>query len=222
MTDLQQQNDMRKTRQTILRWMADLFATAPTRKQLKVLLTILNPLANAMAEEIPQLRAGCELLEKALIPLQTLPEPEADLNLNREYTRLFCLSRHVVGTTASVILTPQRLNKREPWFEVRRFYREHGWEPRAKPPVLEDSLSMELTFFALLIDSEEESLLELPEPSKVPLQFLTDHLLSWVPEFVRQLKEAAPASSPFVAAALLLEGYLEVERTLLTLSPEAA
>lgn len=197
-------------RRQILTLLSQLFAAAPEVNDLRQLLDLLQPLNSALNGNIVGLNQGIARLHESLQHLEENESKESELELQRDYSRLFCVGLNTVATTASAILSPQRLHKREPWVQVRAFYQRHGWQAVEQSSVLDDSLSAELAFYTLLIDPAGDTEASLQSQR----DFLEQHILTWVPEFCTELKRSAENSSVFQALACLLEGYLEVERAL--------
>lgn len=192
-------------RVSILNQLAMVFHEAPSIVQLQQLAATIFPLADSLKEQVPVLHEGYQQLYATLRQYSPDEADQNSLELQRDYTRLFCVGLETIGTTASVILSPQRLQKREPWQKVRQFYLQHGWQPKTKASVLEDSVSMELSFYALLVEDGDEA----------QNDFLQDHLSTWLYAFCSQLQNAAGVNSVYYGIANLLHGYLKVETLLL-------
>jgi TorA maturation chaperone TorD len=84
------------------------------------------------------------------------------------------------------------LIKEEPGAErVTDFYNSYGWEKRSRYNVPDDNLGIELLFLTLLLDKyialDDEVCLK--EMRKEIRRFLTNHILSWLPEWNERMQE---------------------------------
>lgn len=193
---------------------SDLFLAEPDHLHLLALEQLLKQYFEAVIPVPAQFDKGVRDLAvwKEMIASKT--EDELQLAIQRDFTRLFCLGKGSLGTTASVILSPGRLQKREPWEKVRRFYRENGWILPESTSAHEDSVAMEMAFYSLLIEQESDC----EEGGKVaPTQvnFLNNHLLPWLPIFCKELYQLTDESSMYKSIASFLAVYINAEKELL-------
>ena len=112
--------------------------------------------------------------------------------LAADFTELYLTYARRVSASESVWLTEEHLERQEPMFAVRKWYRHYGLEVpdwRNRP---DDHLVHQLQFVAHLLGTGE------PSAVADAGRFLDDHLLAWVDDFAAGL--AARADTPFYAA----------------------
>ncbi len=113
--------------------------------------------------------------------LEQWPEREnADQDIKTEYARLFIMPGGV-RPYESVYLGNEPLLMREPWLQVKAFYRRNGLvleKPAGHP---EDHASVELAFMAHMSETggnlQEQKL------------FFNEHIYRWLPQMLSDLKE---------------------------------
>jgi len=93
--------------------------------------------------------------------------------------------------------------------EVRNFYRSQGFIPAEYPHVADDHLAIELDFMAQLalrmLEAAQANDEEVYKNSLVASrEFLDEHLLKWVPQYVVDLQEEQAVFYPLVVRALQL------------------
>lgn len=195
---------------------SDIFQQAPNPLQLETLLYNISLYNNSTARKSTALNHGITEFAEWCTLVEQLETQELQQQIERDFTRIFCLGRGSVGTTASVILSPQRLHKREPWSKVRRFYMENGWNLPKTMTLFEDSIPVEMAFYAIQIDSLEQADTEhVSRLLDVQRIFIKQHLLTWLPNFCEQLRFTATTNSVFFSLANLLRGYLQAEQRFL-------
>ena len=112
----------------------------------------------------------------------------------------------------SVWLDDENLERQEPMFQVRHYYRRHGlaaanWRKRP-----DDHLVLQLRFLAYLFDPQRSC--GSGESLKEAAKFMDEHLLRWLMDFCKRV--AARCATPFYAGlALITTAYCEELRGLL-------
>jgi|DewCreStandDraft_4_1066084.scaffolds.fasta_scaffold00262_121 TorA maturation chaperone TorD len=154
-------------------------------------------------------RSGCALLERTLADLPR-PITRAVLDeLAAEYAAIYLVHAYRAAPSESPWLDKDKIERQEPMFEVRGWYRHYGLEVpdwRHRP---DDHLVHELRFLAHLLELHDH-----PAALNDAARFMDAHPLLWVPNFGRRV--ARRCASPFFAGiALLTVGYLEELRALL-------
>lgn len=137
--------------------------------------------------------------------------------LSDEYTSLFIGPKKLPAPPwESVYRSEERLLFQESTLEIRRCYLKYGFIPAEHPRVADDHLALELDFMANLSSIaekafEEEDLSWFRETLEAQKEFLTNHLLFWVPKFAEKIQES-PTSSLYPSMAILLKGFLEIHQ----------
>jgi TorA maturation chaperone TorD len=77
--------------------------------------------------------------------------------------------------------------------EVREFYNSYGWESKFKGKIPDDHLGVELLFLTLLIDKylEFDDAICNSEMRIEIRRFINEHLLSWIPDWNRNIQKHA-------------------------------
>jgi len=146
---------------------------------------------------------GAKLMNLALASLTKPITPEQLDNLAAEYAAIYLTHAYRASPYESVWRDEDSLERQAPMFEVREWYRRHGvqapdWRKRS-----EDHIALELDFLAQLIRAAND-----PAKAREAADFLREHPLLWVPDFVRRV--VTRCREPFYAgAALLTLAYLE-------------
>lgn len=194
---------------------SDIFFNYPKSVQFESLLYLLDRYYEHELDANGLYARGLVEFEEWQAGVGNLTEAEQQLMMEKNYTGLFCLGRGVV-TTASAVLSSQRVHKREPWRKVRRFYYEHGLRLVEGSPLYEDSIVTEMAFYSLLIDQLDDFAGEKRrEAFNAQQRFLQKHLLIWLPQFCEELHEVAGTGSVYSSIASLLSGYIQAEPRLL-------
>jgi TorA maturation chaperone TorD len=160
----------------------------------------------------PLLAEGWEGMQRFLA--QTPPEDLAE-TVADEYTRLF-IGPHdsKVNPYESFYLTGRLLDR--PLADLRTFLKAIGIEKQDGYTEPEDFLAFELEVIRWLIGKEMTE--AEPEEEKrwlrLQVDFLKEHLLVWASTCAEDI-EKAQAANFYGGAAMILRGFLEVERTLL-------
>lgn len=168
-------------------------------------LTKLNGLQADFVSNLSNLKdsAGKQGASGALASLQT------------EFTRLFIgPGKAPAYPYESLYRSPQRLLMTEVTNEVRNFYLEHGLLMQKLYTVPEDHLGVELEFLYYLNLKMLEQPENIPVLRQVQLQFLQEHLLSWIDDFTQDVL-ANTEELFFTNLALLLRNFLHWDAGLL-------
>lgn len=215
---------LHRTRSQLASLFSDMFSNPPEAVQLESLVYLLGSYFEHEHDDNDCYFKGLDEYEEWRAGAEQLSGEEQQLIMQKNYTRLFCVGRGV-GTTASAVLSPQRVHKWEPWSKVRRFYYEHGLRLAEDSTLYEDSIVTELAFYSLLIDQLVNlSDSETRNQFKVQQRFLRKHLLIWLPRFCEELHNAAGRESAYSSIASFLNGYMLMEPRLLEqfLQPETS
>ncbi|MGH7773140.1 MAG: TorD/DmsD family molecular chaperone [Candidatus Binatia bacterium] len=160
----------------------------------------------------PLLAEGWQEIKRFLAetPSEYLAETVAD-----EYTQLF-IGPHAphVHPYESFYLTGRLLDR--PLADVRTFLKAVGIEKQEGYAEPEDFIALELEVMRWSIGKQITAAHPEEETRWLRLQsdFLKEHLLVWVPTCAEHIEKAQGANF-YRAAAMVLRGFLEVERTLL-------
>ena len=140
--------------------------------------------------------------------------------LRKEYTRLFVGSPvPEVPPWESVYTGVEGLLFQEATLEVRASCRRFGLLPEKYPHVADDSLSLELAFMAKLAEramedfrnGDEVGLGRLLESSE---EFLSKHLLKWIPKFLERLAKA-PTRELYPQLCVIMHEFMQRDRACL-------
>ena len=141
-------------------------------------------------------------LDKALAQLPTTVDEAALDLLASEFADIYLCHSYRIAPTGSVWLTEESLERREPMFEVREFYRKYSIQVpnwRMRP---DDHIVHELQFLAHLCELASD------EAIKDAACFLDLHMLNWIPDFAHAIEERA-RQAVHVASAKLTAAVLE-------------
>ncbi len=115
-----------------------------------------------------------------------------------EYTKLFIGPYRLPSPPwESVYTSPQRLMMQEAAGQVLAIYREAGLVVSTSE-VLPDHIGVELNFLAVLLQKTHLETEQKDHYLDITGRFITEHLLRWVPEFTRDMENAA--GTPFYKA----------------------
>ena len=123
-------------------------------------------------------------------------DPDFIQELKAEYTRLFIGPDKLVAPPwESVYCGEDAMLFQEVTLKVRETYRRFGLQPEGYPHVADDSLALELAFMAKLSERAMEDLhngdeLGLGRLLESSEDFLTQHLLVWIPKFLERMQKA--------------------------------
>jgi len=141
-------------------------------------------------------------------------------SLRSEYTRLYLGPMELKAPPwESMYVSKKRQLFEESTLKVRNFYRTQGFLPAEYPRVADDHITLECAFMAELGNrakiacsvGDTETIKTALEASK---QFLEDHLLAWLPDYVVDLIKIEEADFYPVMTKLAIE-YMRVDRLLL-------
>ncbi|MCJ7568232.1 MAG: molecular chaperone TorD family protein [Anaerolineales bacterium] len=169
--------------------------------------------------EIPILDGAYRTLEGALKEngeLKTLLE-----NLAADYA-ILCLGasrRDGADPYESVHLSKDNIMMQDEWEQMLYLYYELGLQRSENTSELEDHLAMELECIAILCERAVEATNsgDIPGVSwsiSQQVGLLDDHLLKWVPSFVRKVLDLA-STEFYKAVAVITREYLTMDRELL-------
>lgn len=166
------------------------------------------------------LNEGYRLLEIYL--RQPGRDPLTDLAV--DYARVFLgagiyESNKAAYPYESVYTSPKRLIMQEARDQVVAVYRARGLDKAETLDFPEDHLALELEFMAYLCHETQKALNAQDRSAvsgciKEQKDFLTHHLLNWVPEFCADVEKFA-GTEFYKAVAKITRGYLQLERTML-------
>lgn len=144
----------------------------------------------ALADNGPDLLSG---LKAALDNIDTESEQELE-DILWEYTRLFIGPYKLpCPPWESVYTSPKRLMMQSAHDEVTGAYRKEGVTVNTAE-VMGDHIGVELNFLALLLRRMEEERERREHYAAAAKAFAEEHLRSWVPDFSRDLEQAATYS----------------------------
>jgi TorA maturation chaperone TorD len=191
--------------------LVSLFWKEPAREVLLSLADGIKERIDAARNLHTHLAQGWEEIDRFLTktPSEEVAEAVAD-----EFTRLFIGPHGVeINPYESFYLTGRLLDR--PLADLRTFLKAIGIEKIEGYAEPEDFLAFELEVMRWLTGMQKTA--SQPEEEKRWLQleadFLREHLLVWVPTCAQEIERAQGANF-YRGAALLLGGYLEVERSL--------
>lgn len=148
-------------------------------------------------------------------------DPLTDLAV--DYARIF-LGAGIVGNEAaypyeSVYTSPKRLIMQDARDQVLAAYRAKGLDKAETLEIPEDHIALEFEFIAHLCHETQQVVAVQDWPAvliclKGQLEFLTRHLLNWVPAFCGDIEKYA-GTEFYKAVAKMTNGYVRLERTIL-------
>ena len=156
----------------------------------------------------PRMAEGYEMLR------DFLARHDADIldELAADFAKVFLASGEYQGKGAfpyeSVYTSRQGLVRQQAWEQVRGIYDAAGLTLTGAPSeIMEDHIATELEYMALLAEQGTAA------PTQ-HLNYLTQHLLNWVPRLCADMKKYARTDF-YKAVALLTEGFLAMDAELL-------
>jgi len=148
-------------------------------------------------------------------------DPLTDLAV--DYARVF-LGAGIAGDDAaypyeSVYTSPKRLIMQDARDQVLEIYRAKDLNKEEMLDFPEDHIALELEFMAYLCHETQDAIVAEDWPKissclKEQMDFLTQHLLNWVPAFCDDAEKFA-GTDFYKAIAKVTNGYLRLERTIL-------
>lgn len=196
---------------------------------LQSLFQVSNSLQDSLKDvEESSLSQGRELLESFCKEIRGVDEEVVLGDLARHYAFLFLgVGSENVALCESAYRNDRGLLFQNAYFDILEKYKEVGLGKQEDFSEPEDHLSLELAYMAHLshwsfssIETGKEE--EVEKYYQYQRNFLKDHLLPWIPRFVRGVSEVSP-STFYKALAYLLEGYIKIDFEFLdSLLPEVA
>jgi len=94
--------------------------------------------------------------------------------------------------------------------EIRNIYRKHSWESKFKNKIPDDHLGIELLFLTHLIEKyiNSQAILERQSLTNEIVEFIQEHMLSWVPRWKDDVVNNA-STLAYRGIALLVSASLE-------------
>jgi TorA maturation chaperone TorD len=166
-----------------------------------------------------ELKDGTELLLDSVGKLRGLKSEErkkALTDLAAEYAGLFLgLWSKPVYLVESVYLGKEHLLYEEPYHEIVEAYRSLGFAKDEGSPEPEDHLAVEFEFMATLCrwtskTLEQNDIGNALTYINLQKEFLSDHIMRWVPEVCEKLVEATN-SGYFLGLAHLTDGFINLD-----------
>jgi TorA maturation chaperone TorD len=129
-------------------------------------------------------------LKEALCMIDMSSDEELD-DLLCEYTRLFIGPYRLPSPPwESVYTSPKKLLMQEAYDDVRQLYNEIGLT-MSNPDIIADHIGAELNFVGLLLQKATDDPTRENYYSGIKVRFLDEHIMRWVPQFARDMEEAA-------------------------------
>ncbi len=125
-----------------------------------------------------------------------------DHKLRTEYARLLIMPAGV-KPYESVYRSNEAILMREPWLEVKDFYRRSGLVLEKPAPHPEDHVSVELAFMAYLLENNVDV-----TEQKI---FFENHIVQWLPQLFKDLLEHGDAGF-FAEMAACSLNFMELEK----------
>lgn len=141
-------------------------------------------------------------MEKALAMLSGQTDQKLIDDLASEYANIYLCHNYRIAPTGSVWLTEEKLERQEPMFAVRDWYKKYGvsvpdWRVRS-----DDHIAHELQFLGYLCElGTSASLAD-------AAAFMDECMLVWIPDFATAVDERAHEPI-YKASAQLTAAYLE-------------
>lgn len=143
------------------------------------------------------------LSEDASVFLHELKETVTEINTSSndeleellwDYTRLFIGPYKLPSPPwESVYTSPKRLMMQDAAEQVLQLYREAGLSLET-PDIMPDHIGAELNFLAVLLQKTHLETEQKDHYLETTGRFLSEHLLKWVPEFTKDMENAAETS----------------------------
>lgn len=184
-------------------------------------LTSIEPIIRHLSEsyEDKELREGNRLLNEFIEHTNGLKGAERKAlltDLAVEYANLFLgVGVNPVHLVESVYLGKDHLLFEEPYHQVLEAYRSLGFEKEKGFTEPDDHVAIEFEFMANLCRWTTKTLEKRDVSNAIAYlnlqrEFLTDHVMKWVPDLCAKLKGAA-TSSLYRAAAHLTNGFITLD-----------
>lgn len=162
----------------------------------------------SVAVDSKEATQACEHFDAAMQQLADVSSQEVLDALAVEFANIYLCHNYRIAPTGSVWLTEEKLERQEPMFVVRNWYKKYGikvpdWRIRS-----DDHIAHELQFLAVLCE------IDTAESAVDAAHFLDQCVLAWVPDFAQAVVERANEAF-YKAGANLTTAYLEEMRDLL-------
>ncbi len=129
-------------------------------------------------------------LKEAIDEINTASHDELE-GLLWDYTRLFIGPYKLpCPPWESVYTSPKRLMMQDAADQVMKLYREAGLSIET-PDIMPDHIGAELNFLALLLRKSHSEAEGQEELQRITDNFLNEHILKWLPDFTRDMENAA-------------------------------
>ena len=195
------------------------FGRAPDADFLRVLTDDQTGLSLGLLSREPEDMLGC--VASFLSDVQShLDEADYQEKIRDEYTRLFVGPGSLVAPPwESVYCGEDDTLFQAVTLQVRETYRSYGLLPEEYPHVADDSLALELDFLSKLAqrgleafrNGKEEEMQEMLSGS---LRFLDEHLLHWLPGFLKRM-ENSTTKYLYPRMCMILDAFLKADRDIL-------
>jgi TorA maturation chaperone TorD len=132
-------------------------------------------------------------LKKATIEIDVVAEKEME-DLMWDYTRLFIGPYKLpCPPWESVYTSPKKLMMQDAADQAMRLYEEAGLAINTAD-IMPDHIGAELNFLAVLLQRKQSEQDGNEGYMRITEKLLNDHLLKWIPEFTRDMEDAAESS----------------------------
>ncbi len=175
-------------------------------ERLGALRTAAFPLGLALRLETAEGREAVELCVQGLEDIPLSADPSTLDILAAEFADIYLNHTYQASPCESVWIDDEGLTMQEPMFQVRDWYRRHGFSVPDWRKRTDDHLVCQLHFIALALQ-EGVAWDEIA-------RFMDEHLLRWIGGFAGRVRERA-ATRFYGGLALLTAAWLEEFRTLL-------
>jgi TorA-specific chaperone len=146
---------------------------------------------NGTLKKLPVSSSNPRFIEAAGLLRQSCPEDKDCREiLTEDYYRLFAVSGLPLAPAHASFY---KINAGTQEEKVSEFYSSYGWQPRLRLGVPDDHLGIELLFLTRLVDKylsmdDDPSCREMKKEIR---RFIDQHILSWIPEWYRDVEENA-------------------------------
>ncbi|HOM41586.1 MAG TPA: molecular chaperone TorD family protein [Bacteroidales bacterium] len=131
--------------------------------------------------------------------------------LKEDYLRLFSgIGKPLAPPVESVYRSDEHIMFDRNTEEIRNIYRKHSWESKFKNKIPDDHLGIELLFLTYLIEKyiNSQAILERQSLTNEIVEFIQEHMLSWVPQWKDDVVNNA-STLAYRGIALLVSASLE-------------
>jgi anaerobic sulfite reductase subunit A len=213
------------SREKLYAFLSRLFAKEVDAETLTTI-TAVQPAIDLLAssQETREFEDGSRLLQEFIAETKALPSEGREgliKDLRAEFAGLFLAvgfpyrrKEHLL-TCESAFSGKYRTYYDRPYLQVRNLYRRSGFEKRKDFLEPEDHIAVELDYMANLckqthLSLEDENFEDASRYLQLQKGFLRDHLLKWVPQLCKSLKEGTE-SKLYKSLAHLTNGFTSME-----------